>query len=150
MKKDDCQRTQETIQFLQLLQLLDFLFCIECIFHFPWKLAFFGKFWRDTSTSLLHNKTCFYTAQLTLPTAEILSGKNPRAFLFCGVLIKSFKKNILYIWKKSWEPFGSYLLNSTANPANFHPNWVGLDVLFSRQLLNCSKIFFLFDILKLI
>ena len=28
----------------------------------------------------------------TLPTAEILSGKNARAFLVCGFLIKSFKK----------------------------------------------------------
>ena len=29
----------------------------------------------------------------TLPTAEILSGKNARAFLVCGFLMKSFKKN---------------------------------------------------------
>ena len=78
----------------------------------------------------------------TLPTAEILSGKNARAFLVCGFLMKSFKKNILKIWKKSWEPFGSYLLNSTANPAHFHPNWAGLAVLFSRQLLNGSQDFF--------
>ena len=68
----------------------------------------------------------------TLPIAEILSGKNVRAFLVCGFLMKSFNKNILKIWKKSWEPFGSYLLNSTANPAHFHPNWAGLAVLFSR------------------
>ena len=27
-----------------------------------------------------------------LPTAEILSGKNTRAFLVCGFLMKSFKK----------------------------------------------------------
>ena len=27
---------------------------------------------------------------------------------------------------------GSYLLNSTANPAHFHSNWAGLAVLFSR------------------
>ena len=45
--------------------------------------------------------------------------------------------------KKSWEPFGSYLLNSTANPAHFHPNWAGLAVLFSRQLLNGSQVFFI-------
>ena len=32
---------------------------------------------------------------LTLPTAEILSDKNARAFLVCGFLMKSFKKNIL-------------------------------------------------------
>ena len=42
----------------------------------------------------------------------------------------------------SWDPFGSYLLKSTANPAHFHPNWAGLTVLFSRQLLNCSQDFF--------
>ena len=28
----------------------------------------------------------------TLPTAEILSGKNARVFLVCGFLMKSFKK----------------------------------------------------------
>ena len=85
---------------------------------------------------------------LTLPKTEILSGKNARAFLVCGFLMKSFKKNILKIWKKSWEPFGSYLLNSTANPAHFHPNWAGLAVLFSRQLLNGSQdFFFRFNIL---
>jgi hypothetical protein len=28
----------------------------------------------------------------TLPTAEILSGKNERAFLVCGFLMKSYKK----------------------------------------------------------
>ena len=49
--------------------------------------------------------------------------------------------------KKSWEPFEICLLNSTANPANFHPNWARLAVLFRRQLLNGSKDFFCFDIL---
>ena len=44
--------------------------------------------------------------------------------------------------KKSWEPFRSCLLNSTANPAHFHPNWAGLAVLFSRQLLKGSQDFF--------
>ena len=29
----------------------------------------------------------------TLPTAEILSGKNVRAFLVCEFLMKSFKRN---------------------------------------------------------
>jgi len=45
---------------------------------------------------------------------------------------------------KSWEPFRNCLLNSTANPAHFHQNWAGLDVLlniFSRQLLNGSQDF---------
>ena len=33
----------------------------------------------------------------TLPIAEILSGKNAWAFVVCGLLMKSFKKNILKI-----------------------------------------------------
>ena len=52
--------------------------------------------------------------------------------------------------KKSWEPFRICLLNSTANSANFHPNWSGLAVLFNRQILNGSQDFFLFNILILI
>ena len=40
--------------------------------------------------------------------------------------------------KKSWEEFGSCLLNSTANLYHFHLNWAGLAVLFSRQLQNGS------------
>ena len=36
-------------------------------------------------------------ARPTLPIVEILSGKNVRAFLVCGFLMKSFKKNILKI-----------------------------------------------------
>ena len=36
---------------------------------------------------------------------------------------------------KSWEPFRSCLLNSTANPSDFHLNWTGLAVLFIRQHL---------------
>ena len=45
--------------------------------------------------------------------------------------------------KKLWEPFGSFLLNSsTANPAHFHLNWAGLAMLFSRQLPNGSHDFF--------
>ena len=52
----------------------------------------------------------------------------------CGlwVLNEIVKKCILKIWKKSWEPFGSCLLNSTANPAQFEWKWAGLAVLFSR------------------
>jgi hypothetical protein len=34
--------------------------------------------------------------------------------------------------KKSWERFGSYLLNSTANPAQFEWKCVDLALLFSR------------------
>ena len=49
---------------------------------------------------------------------------------------------MLRVWKKSWEPFRSCLSNSTANPAHFHPNWVGLTVLFKG-----SQDFFRFNIL---
>ena len=56
---------------------------------------------------------CFFNLFLdTLPTAEILSGKNGRV---CGFSMKSFKKI-------SWK--------------------YGLAVLFSRQLLNGSQAFF--------
>ena len=41
--------------------------------------------------------------------------------MVCGFLMKSLKKHVLKIWKKSWVPFRSYLLNSTANSAHFHP-----------------------------
>ena len=62
----------------------------------------------------------------------------------CGlwVLNEIIKKYILKIWKKSWEPFGSYLLNSTANTAQFEWKWAGLAVLFSRQLQNGSLDYF--------
>ena len=43
---------------------------------------------------------------------------------------------MLKIWKKLWEQFWSYLLNSTANPANFHSNWAGLAELFKGQLIS--------------
>ena len=49
-----------------------------------------------------------------------------------------FYKVLLKIWKRSWEPFRSCLLNSTANPVHFHQNWAELAVLFSRQILNGS------------
>ena len=85
----------------------------------------YGKIW-------LYKENFFFVILLfwmwmshTLPTAEILSGKNAWAFLVCGFLMKLFKNNILKIWKKSWEPCGSYLLNSTANPAQFGWKWTG-------------------------
>ena len=51
---------------------------------------------------------------------------------------------MLKVWKKLWEPFGSCLLNSTANPATLGWKWAALAVLFSRQLLNGSHNFFQF------
>ena len=63
----------------------------------------------------------------------------------CGFLVlneRIIKKNMLKVWKKSWEPFGSCLLNSTANPAKLGWKWAGLAVLFSRYLPNGSHNFF--------
>ena len=39
-------------------------------------------------------------------------------------------------------PFGSYLLNSTADSAQFERKWAGLAVLFSRYLPNGTHDFF--------
>ena len=50
----------------------------------------------------------------------------------CGlwVLNQIVKKNIYAEnMKKSWEPLGSYLLNSTGNPEQFEWKWAGLTVL---------------------
>ena len=75
-----------------------------------------------------------YATLLTPSIPEIIRVKNVRAIVVCGFLMKSLKKHILKIWKKSWVPFGSYLIDSTANPAHFHSNWAGLALLFSRWL----------------
>ena len=58
----------------------------------------------------------------------------------CGlwVLIEIILKEYAESLKKMWRPFGSCLLNSTANPAKLGWKWAGLAVLFSRQLLNGS------------
>ena len=52
----------------------------------------------------------------------------------CGlwILNEIIRKKYPEIMKKLWEPFESYLLNSTANPAQFDWKWAGLAVLFSR------------------
>ena len=42
---------------------------------------------------------------------------------------KTYPENLK---KKLWVPFGSYLLNSTADSAQFKWKWAGLAVLFSR------------------
>ena len=49
---------------------------------------------------------------------------------------------MLKVWKKLWEPFGSCLLNSTANPAKLGWKWARWAVLFSRYLPNGSHDFF--------
>ena len=52
----------------------------------------------------------------------------------CGlwVLNEILKKTYAENLKKLWVPFGSYLLNSTADSAQFKWKWAGLAVLFSR------------------
>ena len=61
----------------------------------------------------------------TLPTTEILSGKNARAWVSMVLYSKKSMKNEK---KKIWEPFRSCLLNSTANSAQFGWKWTGLAV----------------------
>ena len=52
-------------------------------------------------------RTCGTCNGNTLPTAEIISGENARAFLVCGFLMKSFKKiypeNMKKIVGAVWE-----------------------------------------------
>ena len=66
----------------------------------------------------------------------------------------SNKINIRHPWQlkksNSWEPFWSYQLNSTANPAHLPPNWAKLAklaVLFSWQLQKGSQDFDFFNCL---
>ena len=80
--------------------------------------------------------------RVTLPTAEILSGKTVWAFLVCGFLMKLSKKIYWKYEKNRRSHLEVSVLNSTANPAHLHPNWVRLAVQFSRQLLNSSQVFF--------
>ena len=68
----------------------------------------------------------------TPPNSEIICGQNVGTKVVCGMILFFEKKAMLKIWKKSWVPFRSYLLNSTANPAQFECKWAGLAVLFSR------------------
>ena len=75
---------------------------------------------------------CSTTVQLTPLNSEIICGQNVGAKVVCGVILFFKKKAMLKIWKQSWVPFRSYLLNSTANPAQFECKWAGLAVLFSR------------------
>ena len=59
-----------------------------------------------------------------------------------GFIFKKINENLNIKEKlKSWEPFRSCQLNSTANPVQFWWKWAGLAVLFSRQILNGSQDF---------
>ena len=63
----------------------------------------------------------------------------------CGLwVVNEILKNT-YI---SWVPFGSYLLNSTANPAHFHSNWAESAVLFTHDLFQTFRICFFKDFIN--
>ena len=50
-------------------------------------------------------------------------------------------------WKKSksWEPFWSYLQNSTANPAHLQQKWAELSAVSSSQITNNRNFFNFFN-----
>ena len=85
---------------------------------------------------------CHDLVRYTPSISEIIWVRNVRAIVVCGFFMKSLKKHILKIWKKSWVLFGSYLLDSTADSAQFEWKWAGLAVLFSRYLPNGTHDFF--------
>ena len=57
-----------------------------------------------------------------------------------GFIPKELKKKYSICNNKSWNPFWIYLLNSTVNSANFHPNWAGLALLFNRNFFKYETI----------
>ena len=63
------------------------IYYLSCLI--PWRLKLTIQICYRVSV-FLELKPWFHT----LPTAEILKGKNARAFLVCGLLMKSFKKEI--------------------------------------------------------
>ena len=131
-------------------------FCMQTAYNrntitWSWKLLWlswgpFGPFineiclsWRMLAameSKILWNRIwIFLKYELWLCTQsipEIIWIKNVRAIVVCGFLMKSLKNHILKIRKKSWVLFESYLLNSTADSAQFEWKWAGLAVLFSR------------------
>ena len=78
----------------------------------------------------------------TPPIAEILMCQKWEGDCGLWALNKIIFKKFTESLKKSWEQFGSCLLNSTANPAKLGSKWAELAVLFSRQLQNGSHDFF--------
>ena len=55
--------------------------------------------------------------QYTPPNSEIICSQNVSTKVVCGIILFFKRKAMPKIWKKSWVPFRSYLLNSTANLA---------------------------------
>ena len=115
------------------------------IYSFAYQITFKAGYFQ-TVWVLFHLHSLGIIEYFTPSISEIIWVRNVRAIVVCGFLIKSLKKHILKFWKKSWVPFGRYLLNSTANPAHFHLTWAELAVLFSRQILNQSIEFKILDV----
>ena len=67
-----------------------------------------------------------YGRQPTPPIDKILTMKKVRAEVSMVFIVKKINEKYFINEKEiSWEPFRICLLSSTANPANFHPNWAG-------------------------
>ena len=86
------------------------------------------SFHYNISSKSMHSQKsfggCNQIQLITLPTAEILSGKNGGAFLVCGFWMKSFKRNM-------YPENTKKIVGAIWNPAHFHPNWAG----FKGQLI---------------
>ena len=85
---------------------------------------------------------------LTIPIPEILSGKMRTHGSQCFSHIMNNGHPLQLKKSKSWEPFWSYQLTSTADLANltqFWGKWAGLAVLFSWQLHNGPQDFDFFN-----
>ena len=70
---------------------------------------------------------------VTVTIAKIISVKNARACVSMVSYLKKLNKNKNIKEKrekKSWEPFRICLLNSTADPADFHSNWAGFNMIY--------------------
>ena len=92
---------------------------------------------RQLMIQVINGTKLVFLCLFTLPTAEILSGKNGRAWVSMVLYFeKEMKIKILKRKKKSLEPFRSCLLNSTTNSAQFWWKWDGLTVLFKGQLIS--------------
>ena len=53
---------------------------------------------------------------------------------------------MLKVKKKSCEPFGICMLNKSANPAHFHPNWAGLAVFLVGKFHRAPTFFSYFQL----
>ena len=65
--------------------------------------------------------------EYTVPIDKIISAKNAQAWVSMNFISDKFSAprtiEKMKILGALWEPFGSYQLNSTANPAHLPQNW---------------------------